>query len=288
MTSRVIGWLLVSLGCACFGGCKSDEADAISRADLPARYAELLCGSLAPCCRQVGFAFNAANCKAEVAADLERNWSEYDSTEVSYDAQAAGDCLAAFTLECGRSTVDEDDVPACSRVFQGKLVLGQACESDTECKGSSNGSVACEEDGTFNQVCTASSSRTDLTHAKAGEACALTCEAPGSCSDFVSPGDPVPGAPTAACYRSDKLYCGFGSTCKPLVGIGQACENYGACAGNAFCDNPGVLGAQGVCTAPRPDGDPCQGYDECQSGYCKETGVCGKRTVDADTCSVGM
>ncbi len=286
MTSRVIGWLLVSLGCACFVGCKADEADAISRADLPARYADLLCNSLGPCCQQGGFVFNAASCKTDVSAEVEHDLSELDSSEVSYDAQAAGDCLAAFTLECGRSTKDEDDIPACSRIFQGKLAIGQACDSDTECKGSIDDSVGCEEDANFNRVCTAIS-RTDLTHAKAGEACGRTCEAPGSCSDSRSPGTTVPSAPTAACYRSDKLYCGGAGICKPLAGIGQACEGYDSCGGAAFCNSQGVVSG-GICVAPRPDGEPCQNYDECQNGYCKETGVCGKRTVDAERCSVGM
>ena len=57
----------------------------------------------------------------------------YDPKNVSYDAQAAGDCLDRISgkLKCGSSD-GTAEVEVCNRVFNGKLKPGATCKSRME------------------------------------------------------------------------------------------------------------------------------------------------------------
>lgn len=270
MMSRA--WFLVLGAAGLLAGCGKSEggaAAAIPRSELPSRIASLLCGSLAGCCRSEGFAFDANACKSGYAAELDDDLIDYDPQRVVYDAQAAGDCLAdaAAVAQCGEI---EDEPPACELVFRGTVALGQPCTESIECKKSAGQRVTCtSEDGVSAEVCSVLAEGTALRHGKAGEACSTSCYESDACSSFPTspggPGAPAPATEPAACYRGDGLFCEQG-VCAGLKQVGFPCTDYGSCAGDAFCDFNTQL-----CTAPRANGEPCEGGDECQSQHCEDS-----------------
>lgn len=294
MGSRATAWVCAWAALAVVSCGKSEGGAApIPRADLPSRVASLVCESMAGCCKSSGFPLDAAACKAARIAELRRDIAENEQ-HTRYDAEAAGDCLAAAasTIACGE--VDED-IPACQRIFVGSLALGQPCNSSRECAPVAGRSIDCVgEDEASPSVCTASP-RTSWPHGKAGDACLGTCFEKDSCDggDAVAPSpvpgaDPEPQAVSAICYRSDGLFCDVGR-CAPLLALGEACDTSDACRADAFCNFDTKL-----CTAPQPDGASCEGGDECQSHRCADApggptvavaGVCVAATqVTAEQC----
>ena len=72
---------------------------------------------------------------------------------------------------------------------------------------------------------------------------------------------------------------------KPLVPIGQACDDFQACVEGAFCavGLDGFSGA-GTCSTPRENGELCDGANQCKSGFCD--GVCGAPRVTSMDCAL--
>ncbi len=288
MGSRVTAFLCAWAALSVVGCGKSDgSAEPIPQTDLPKRVANLLCDSLAACCKSNGHAIDTAGCKTAYTAELERDLADDDERRVRYDAQAAGDCLAAVSskIQCGR--VDDDDAPACERIFVGSVALGQPCNDSRECAPLAGRSVYCQsDDGLSPSVCTASST-SSAPRGKAGDACGITCSEGDNCSvgdDAPVPlpgpgGVPAPQPNPVGCYRDDGLFCKVGR-CAPLLAPGEACDSYDACGGTAFCDF-----STGQCTAPRPNGSPCESSNECQSDKCDEvTDNLGSLAAGARVC----
>lgn len=295
MASRVLVCLGVGAMIGLVVGCGKSEgsAHAIPRDELSQRVASLLCESVAGCCRTGGFPFDLAACKTGTAAELQEDWDDDDPSRVSYDGQAAGDCLAAVgpMLACGE--VEGVTPPACERIWRGKVALGQECGSDRECERAEGQRVVCDYDssGLPPTRCT---ELPVSRHGKQGEACSGTCSEGSSCIGVVAP-DPGPGVGGGAglplpepviCYRDDGLYCDSSSVCAPLVQSGFPCDDYAACQGDAFCD----LSMQ-LCSAPRGNGEACSHHDECESGACFEpdgvgpNGTCAAAGVTAEQCA---
>jgi hypothetical protein len=281
MATRVPVWLGVATLIWLMGACGKSEGDAeaIPRDELPSRIASLMCDSIGSCCRNAGFPVDVAQCKQVTAAELEEELFEELEPGVTYDAQAAGDCLAAAEplLVCGDTNAD---VPACERIFRGSVALGQPCTSSRQCKRSDGQQVACtSEDGLSAEVCV---EREIARRGKAGDACNSTCYEGDECVSFDEPvpapgpgGTPLPTPEYVTCHRDDGLYCSSTATCAPLVQEGFACTDYGACAGGSFCDFQTQL-----CSPPRDNGAPCQGDDECKSGNCSYTDISGTCVAD--------
>jgi hypothetical protein len=294
MVARALSFLSVAVLVASLGGCGKSEgsAEAIPRDELPERIASLLCESVAGCCRSAGLAVDLAACKIGTTAELREDFDDDDTTRVSYDGQAAGECLAAAAplFVCGEA--DGPAPPACERIFHGSVPLGEDCGGDRECARSEGQSVVCDygADGLLPMRCTA---LPVSPHGKQGEACIGTCE--GANCIGVLPPDPAPGVGGGApvplpdpvtCYRDEGLYCDSSGVCAPLLQVGDACNDYAACAGDGFCDS-----ATQVCRAPRGNGQPCSGDDECQSGVCvrpsdiEPNGTCSATGITAEQCA---
>ncbi len=294
MASRVTVWLGAAVVVWLVGACGKSEgsAEAIPRAELPGRVASLMCESIGSCCQSSGYPIDVAVCKRLLTADLQEELLEEQEEGVVYDAQAAGDCLAVVAPQLVCGDIEGGDGEACERVFRGTVALGQPCSSSRQCARAAGQEVSCQsDDGLSPQVCTELES---ARRGKAGDLCTGTCYEGDECLSFGAPvpapgpgGVPVPQPEPAMCYRDDGLYCGGTNlTCLPLLQVGFACDDYAACVGDAFCD----FQTQ-VCTAPRPNGEPCQSSDECQSGACarandlEPNGVCGaSQTVTAEQC----
>ncbi len=288
MAKRVLAWFGLLAACASFGGCgkTGDGTGAVELSDLPAALANLLCGSLGGCCKASSFAFEEAECRRVQTANFDDELTGLDPAKVHYDAEAASDCLAALrsNIQCGRVN-DSSANAACNRVFTGTVGPGQACTDSMECARPAGGSVYCEPaaEGSTAEVCTPSAGSAAV-HGKAGQACNGSCE-DDSCSIGVAtgPGDTATPVALAVCYQNEGLYCGPTGTCEALLGLGQNCSDFSACTTDLFCDF-----STSVCTAPRELGAPCQGSDECKSGYCDgDNAACAERAVTATTCSVG-
>lgn len=268
-----VGWLGVLGVLAALAGCGKSEggSQAIPKAELPSRVAKVVCESLASCCKNSGHGFDVAACKAAYQEQVEEGVFELQSPNIEYDAEAAGECLDAVAVgSCG--DLDEDDAPACRRVFRGKLALGAPCVDSDECREEPGQSVSCtSDDGVSPEVCTLLGPSASQRRGRPGEACSGTCYGGSDCSGDApsptpAPGPGVPAPPTdpTLCYRDDGLWCNYQSgICESLLPLGAACTDYGSCAGSNFCD----VYTQ-ACRAPAADGSPCDGDDGCQSGNC--------------------
>jgi hypothetical protein len=263
MVSRVVAGLAILLVVGSVSACgKSDGgAGPIQKADLPGRIAALICESVNGCCSNSGLVFDKAGCQAEVGEDLADDlFDDYDSTRVDYDANAAGDCLAAAgaQIHCGR--IEGEDLPACDRILVGKVALGQPCNGSEECArvdGKPSYCTGSDEGGPA--VCTR---RQQSEHGKAGQACSFTCDS-DDCGIVVSPA-PVGGAPAVdvACYRNEGLYCD-GSVCATLVAPGGPCNDSDACRAGSFCDFTSQS-----CKPLLADGQVCNTDSDCASRDC--------------------
>lgn len=263
---------ILLLGAALSSACgKSDgNAAAIPQGEFPTKAANLLCDSLANCCHSSGFAVDVDGCKQEYVTRLSTTLSKLDPQKVQYDAQAAGDCLAAVqsVIRCG--DVEGPDAPVCDEVLRGQVQLGQPCSGSDECQQQTGKPRArcTSEDDVAPPVCT-SESRTAWQRGTMGEACSRTCledDCDGSSAPLQNPGTgeaPLPQT-SVACYRSDGLYCDQG-TCARTLGVGLACQDDAACSGNVFCD----FNTQ-ACVAPRAEGEPCDADSHCQSNECRD------------------
>lgn len=263
-----LGWLGAFVVVASLGACgKSDGGSGpVPLSELPARAAAIACEGLGSCCQSSGFAFDVATCKRLYTAEIEGELSEFDRNLVEYDADMAGKCLDSFAAETRCGDLEGDD-RYCDRIFRGKLGLGQPCMGSEECREEEGQYVSCySPDGIEPEVCTLTEERGPLPRGKLGDACTSTCDEDDDCLSGGAiapggPGAPVPQEPVA-CYRADGLWCDTGS-CAQLLDVGAPCPGYDGCKGQAFCDFQSQ-----ICTLPRKNGEPCQGRNECQSGYC--------------------
>jgi hypothetical protein len=290
MGSR-LSFCLVSLGaCLAFGGCgKSEGAGSTPRADFSVRAAKVFCESLGSCCGASNLSFDLASCKTEAAATFEENWAEF-TDNVDYDENAAGDCLAQLSdsIECGEV---EEDMPACERVFVGKVAPGGLCSSSVECRRSSGQRVSCSYEGDGEEGrCVASSSQ-PARHGAVGDGCNSTCD-DDDCGGSVGAPVPEPGGGNAVpdpatCYTSDGVHCDYRTatpTCQPLAALGEACDGYDSCRAGAFCNQTTL-----VCTAPQANGAECYSSKDCQNESCQfqdgaQSGTCSAFTLEADDC----
>jgi hypothetical protein len=281
----------VGLAAAC--GKSEGGAAPIARADLPKALADLVCDSLAPCCRDAEQPFDLATCKSAWVAQVNASYDDFDETRVEYDAAAAGDCLALVRghIRCGEIDVDGDDDQSCQTIFRGKVAAGQPCNASEECQHSPGQAFGCAYDDALQSSRCQIYELLNQPRGFEGDVCSETCDdaEDGTCEIFVSPNDPAPRPPATTCHTSDGLYCttdGISQTprCTPLASAGQACNAVGDnCGHGSVCDYGTLL-----CSLPRANGEPCDASNLCQSEFCSEQGLCGPRVLSAAECSVEL
>ncbi|HET9620755.1 MAG TPA: hypothetical protein VFP84_05295 [Kofleriaceae bacterium] len=170
-------------------------------------------------------------------------------------AKAGGACARNLDcqdgLVCGRDQLCH--VPAGE---------GKPCHSDPEC-ATGLGCIGATEHGAG--ACRA------LPHA--GQPCPYArcadenqrCDATShTCVAVGKPGDPCPHGDE--CARGTECNAATGR-CELYPQLGQPCDV--ACGGNAWCQFNQQT-KQGTCVAPLPDGQACDGYNECESFYCEQ------------------
>jgi hypothetical protein len=167
---------------------------------------------------------------------------------------------------------------------------GDPCVKQRECKAG----LVCGQ----NETCVAPASAGGACHVDrecaAGLACVgLVAPSPGTCAALPHLGEPCPeqrcadenlrcdvggtntcvalGVPGAACPDGDECAIYFtcdaeAKTCRDYPSLGMPCEFN--CAQDSYCPLSGP--AAGTCTAPRKDGELCEGDQECESMYCEE------------------
>jgi hypothetical protein len=266
-----LGWCVVVSGL--LGACgKADGSGAITRQDLPARIAQIQCDGLVECCKRQGQVLDGNACKEQLAADWREEVDKDYGPNVGYDAQAAGDCLAYAAGHAVCGDLEDIEHEACERIFHGTLAEGAICTESDECLDSANGYAVCDE-GVCRQL-------RPIAHARLGEACSVNCDDEGGCVDVSAPA----GNASAACYRADGLRCGESDVlgagnCEPLAELGERCSVSSDCVAAAIC---GVV--DGICSAPKANGEACISSGECQSRYCE--GVCANQRTSVLSCSL--
>ncbi len=258
MASRAVLWVSVIGVLAGLGACgKSEGSGPLPEIELPGRLAVVVCNSAAACCRNAKLPFDNASCKRAFADQIQRDLDE-SSDRVSYDANAAGECLDAMaaSIRCGDYRAVSP--PICERIWRGTLQLGTACRSSRECTPSDFEYVSCDSDGEGSRVC---QSRPRAARGDAGDACAFTCPAGEECNFAVDVGG---GQPLTICYLDDGLFCDDEGVCAGLIEVGDACAASDACRAGAFCDFTARR-----CRALKADREPCTSDSQCQSGNCE-------------------
>src|SRR5882724_137659 len=175
MAARICAWLSLALARGSFAGCAKTDTEGVPREQLPAKVAEIFCESIADCCKSSGFAFDSATCNSKIASEYALVLSETSSSNVIYNEQAAGECLAGVrgTLMCGKSGPNGSDA-VCNTVFQGKLKAGQVCTSEQECEHPAGGFAFCDAPANASdpKVCV---TQAGSAHGAVGQACTGSC-----------------------------------------------------------------------------------------------------------------
>jgi len=217
-------------------------------------------------CGQLGFVFTSKDsCKAFLGDELldsefAKLRAEVGAGSVSYDAQAAGDCIAAYkAIACEAATgeLTSKGPVACRKVFTGKAAIGSSCERDEHCASTSCDRVKasgcpgkCAELGATGASCQESGDCE-------GE---LVCVA-GKCAPN------VPAAVGASCDGVPCVagaYCGTGKVCAAQVDAGGACASSDkACKDGLYCSSSGP---QQTCAPRLEAGTDCKAADACEPG----------------------
>lgn len=316
---RFFGGLVVVasffLGCSGSTSSGSSPGHPKNAAEVPAAFAQAVCGAATRCCGEQQFEFDTNACVADLSSSLSREIHRYDGQRVTFDPDAAARCIDDYAnAVCPERPVDYDVKGNCSLMFVGKQEVGQPCSDDDECHEVNDNSPYCE-DG----VCHA---RSGTTWAGRGETCSGTCRhsvSDASVCDAAAffPSDfPVSDISAPLCDTAKGLGCVSGdgpSTCQPLAKVGESCAgNSQTCVIGAYCNlDSGLCEAQRssgpcdlqtpVCSAdsqcdsdrlecvPRSAavGDSCRTDADCDVGVCSSTGHCRSR-LSADVCSMPL
>ena len=264
--------LAAALASACSGSTDPGPASSgpVPKDRFASEAAAAICDNIGPCCSREGYAHDAAACRNQYAAFIAQVLL---TGNVSYDAAAAGECLAVLR-QVAQSCGEMPDDNACLRVVAGTLGPGEACTRSSECAAPEGGRASCRDDRCEVAV-----------RAKLGEACSGTCAREGSgvsCS-FSGPSAETSGT----CYVDDGLYCAETSfKCERVARLNEPCDGWRGCEGGAWCNG-------GVCVAQSAAGGPCASSEDCQAGLdcdwerqqCAAPQPDGSACVDGSSCA---
>lgn len=261
-----IGLGLAVLVAACGGG---SGGGSISLDDLPDELELAQCEAAVAC----GTMPDVDTCLAAIFAErddeLKTLTAGIEAGTITYDAEAAGDCLEYYSnVTCRLSgTEDETLEDACRDVFVGQVADGGACVEDEECADDGD----CVVDGCSETCCVGACAP------RQGEG-GGTVEIGGDCSEATC----VDGA-----YCHNNFSTGA-ATCQALVADGGACGDYDACAPGLWCAGFDFE-VDGTCRQPPDRGESCEGFGLCDrpDDYCDPTDwICKVRKGPGEACGV--
>lgn len=277
-TERTSGVLVVVGVCAiAIAGCNNGGSSSpVGFGDLPQRLGAAYCGFSERCGYEANFEeylFHSqiTDCDAQAAAYFaDTTFAQYqlaiDGGTLTYDASAAGACLAVFdTVGCDASALA--GAPAeCRRTFQGHVADGGACTlseecSDTStCTGSGTSCGTCVHEPQVGEACTSSGASCAEGAFCASGTCTAQVGVGGACDP--SNGDACRNGLACTPNASDPTH----GTCteRPTVGAGESC-NSATCASGLVC---AFTGTSFTCRAPRTDGtcETVLSGSDCPSG----------------------
>ncbi len=262
----------------------TNAAAPVAEADLALQAAHALCDSIQPCCAQVGYTYDAATCIANEQAVVQREITQEAGQGGTYDANAAGNCVAQLRAQaaaCADPPANTRSMSDCGPIYAGTKKVGDACTHTAECAANAEGSVTCTTTTVLNGPGGGGGSSSAM--------CVLY-------KKVAAKGDPCGGSSSgppatiqADCEGNDSpLYCDYTGThtCVDRLAIGQSCQGQG-CVVGAFCNN-------GTCTANLAAGATCQ-YGNCATGlYCNVasvssgTGTCDPQKKAGEACTGGL
>jgi hypothetical protein len=264
---------------------------AVSLAQLPDALEVAVCGFEVRC----GLMPDASSCHAAfdpATTDVAQLAALVESNRLTYDADAAGDCLTSYR-DAACDWVDGGIGPAavCDAVFVGDKAPGVACLVDEECAGSGFCEVQACADGCCPGVCRARPDAVDVGGDCSGAPCddGLYCrlDAAGTATCAAL------GAPGGVCTAIDG--CESGSvcdldpatgqgTCVHLAAAGAACDPdvaIGSCAGiDQVCD-----AATSTCQPRKKDGS-CTSSADCIEAAACVSGACRVRPGLDEPCGL--
>lgn len=262
----------------------SDSADAASAApvalaELASATASQLCAANFSTCapmEKMPFA-TQTGCVAALTAANASDFSELSALvqagKLSYDAGAAGQCLALAAEHC--DVLDLVDGPAaCQAVFNGAAVNGAGCKFNVECA-----SHFCATDGVCAGKCKARTALGAACDPESDKCVAGAVCFGGKCVANVAKGA---GAACGALSCDKGLYCNAKNKCAALAKLGEACDLVGACVDGAQCIDSGTGGKcqpmpkKGQACTPDPFTDA--------STQCAQGLVCANDGGEVGTC----
>ena len=291
------------------GGYGGGPAAPVAQADFANQLAQTMCPNVASCCTRNGFTADQAACTtAAVAAAQTELLSPPNPSAVQYDPAAAGACINQVSSHYQQCSSREGTSDACNHIWIGLRPVGAACQKSIECAAQSGQRAYCT-----NGQCSLSNPGDSGQGAPGveGDPCSSTCTTTANdsvCSSSIgSSGGTPPSTAPKSCETTSGLYCdSTTSVCTRVPALGAPCNGY--CATGGYCEN-GVCTPQHAtgpcpssdacssgsycrysstpseCIPKKPTGSPCQGSEECLTGFCL-SGACAADTpVDAQICA---
>ncbi len=275
---------LSAIGVSLLGACSSSDSSggASDGQAFISSLASIVCDAYAPCCAKKGLPTDGAQCRAFYAA------FGGGLAQGSYDAAAGQACLdatraavAKATDACDTSSSSSETDAICNKVFKTDSTAtknpGEACNNDSDCIASAEGSVEC-----YSSFTGSAETKTCLLKivGKAGDGpCVGTIDGDSTTSSF---SDKVP-AKGYTCNKKDNLHCGSTSQkCDLYAEVGEKCTFSGDCVASAYCN---VMGA---CADRVAVGGDCTSSSEACStdSHCDTTSKkCVARVADGTACA---
>lgn len=236
-------------------------------------YMDVLCEAGFSCCPE-GSALTQEVCDEYGAAMHGRIIEQLDLEAVSWDAEAAGECVAWTKDDLRDCSLLVND-KTCERAMVGSLPEGAACKSNVQC-AQGDERIYCNDKG----VCAPDPEPIGPGHgpeAGLGEACGWTCE---SRDDGETPCVEIPGASGDApvCWRGSNLACDEETgKCVPAAAKGESCTYAIECQEGFYCDT-------GTCAPLGQLGDPCEQTRGCTWGLICRSGQCSEKAQIGEAC----
>ncbi len=288
-TILLAGLAGLSIGC---GSSSTNTGGGTPIEELPALYADVLCGMFEECADALLQIFPEFldDCNENFTNELTdegiaRIQAAIDAGTVTYHGENAQTCLDALEA-AGCDLLTERFPPECEDLFEGTVPLGEDCNVDEEC---SDAEAFCLVEASCPGTCAAllgeGETCSDNSNCESGLVCdeSITeCAVPGGEGDACGAGDPEcelgllcfgeneEAGTGGTCTTADDLFTEqVDGTCNiqdgPMCEIGLSCVLTGAGAGGPTFECQEEVASGATCAAGFPDqcpeGEWCSGID---------------------------